>query len=123
MNVATDVLLCPVLDRLVAGVRVADAVVGDELVSVDRFRLVAHVRADEAVQVLSAAVRNDPQADLSAALDRLKEGKKKGDTILGRFENIKKLEARTNKSLPPHLLNEVEALDGAMTIDVTAVEE
>ncbi|MGV3656972.1 MAG: DNA recombination protein RmuC [Chitinophagaceae bacterium] len=58
-----------------------------------------------------------------AALDRLKEGKKKGDTILGRFENIKKLEARTNKSLPAHLLNEVEALDGAVTIDVTPVEE
>ena len=58
-----------------------------------------------------------------AALDRLKEGKKKGDTILGRFENIKKLEARTNKSLPAHLLSEVEALDNAMTIDVTPVEE
>ena len=57
------------------------------------------------------------------ALDRLKEGKKKGDTIIGRFENIKKLEARTNKSLPAHLLNEVEALDGAMTIDVVPVEE
>ena len=58
-----------------------------------------------------------------AALDRLKEGKKKGDTIIGRFENIKKLEARTNKSLPPHLLAEVEALDGPMTIDVTGVAE
>jgi len=58
-----------------------------------------------------------------AALDRLKEGKKKGDTIIGRFENIKKLEARTNKSLPPHLVNEVEALDNTFTIDVTPVQD
>ena len=58
-----------------------------------------------------------------ALYEASEEGKKKGDTILGRFENIKKLEARTNKSLPPHLLAEVEALDSAMTIDVTPVEE
>src|SRR5690606_9039494 len=31
------------------------------------------------------------------AMDRLKDGARKGDTILGRFETIKKLEAKTTK--------------------------
>jgi DNA recombination protein RmuC len=56
-----------------------------------------------------------------SAFDRLKDGKRRGDTILGRFENIKTLEAKTTKSLPPQLLNELDILDGApLTIDVSA---
>lgn len=34
------------------------------------------------------------------ATDRLKEGARKGDTIIGKFETIRKLEARTNKRIP-----------------------
>jgi DNA recombination protein RmuC len=58
-------------------------------------------------------------ASYKNAFDRLKDGKRRGDTILGRFENIKTLEAKTTKSLPQPLLNELDILDGApFTIDV-----
>lgn len=63
-------------------------------------------------------------ATYKSALDRLKDGKKRGDTILGRFENIKTLEARTNKSLPQQLLSELDVLDSApLTIEVTPLQE
>jgi DNA recombination protein RmuC len=63
-------------------------------------------------------------ATYKSALDRLKDGKKRGDTILGRFENIKTLEARTNKSLPQQLLSELDVLDSApLTIDITPLQE
>jgi DNA recombination protein RmuC len=42
------------------------------------------------------------------AMDRLKDGVRKGDTIIGRFETIKKLEAKTNKSIPRKYLDELE---------------
>jgi DNA recombination protein RmuC len=41
------------------------------------------------------------------AMDRLKDGVRKGDTIIGRFETIKKLEAKTNKSIPKKYLDEL----------------
>ena len=44
----------------------------------------------------------------SEAMDRLKDGARKGDTIIGRFETIKKLEAKTNKSIPKKYLDELE---------------
>lgn len=66
----------------------------------------------ESLHAASASYKN--------ALDRLKDGKRRGDTILGRFENIKTLEAKTTKSLPQQLLNELDVLDGEpLTIDVT----
>lgn len=45
------------------------------------------------------------------AMNKLKEGKKSGDTIIGRLENIKKLEAVTHKSMPRAILSEIEYLD------------
>ena len=42
------------------------------------------------------------------AMERLKDGARKGDTIIGRFETIKKLEAKTNKSIPIKFLNELD---------------
>lgn len=45
------------------------------------------------------------------AMDRLKEGARKGDTIIGRFETIRKLEARTSKKLSGRLLNEIDLPD------------
>lgn len=55
-----------------------------------------------------------------SAFDRLKDGKRRGDTILGRFENIKTLEAKTTKSLPQQLLSELDILEGApLTIEIT----
>jgi DNA recombination protein RmuC len=45
------------------------------------------------------------------AMDRLKDGARKGDTILGRFETIKKLEAKTTKQIPAPLLEELNLLD------------
>ena len=40
----------------------------------------------------------------------LKDGTKKGNTIIGRFETIKKLEAKTNKEIPDKHLKEIELL-------------
>jgi DNA recombination protein RmuC len=45
------------------------------------------------------------------AMDRLKDGARKGDTIIGRFETIKKLEAKTNKSIPGKFITEIELLE------------
>jgi DNA recombination protein RmuC len=46
----------------------------------------------------------------SDAMYSLKDGTKKGNTIIGRFENIKKLEAKTNKVMPDKHLKEIELL-------------
>ncbi|HRQ19373.1 MAG TPA: DNA recombination protein RmuC, partial [Agriterribacter sp.] len=40
-----------------------------------------------------------------------KDGKKRGDTIIGRLEKIKHLEATTNKTMPQALLTEIELLE------------
>lgn len=45
------------------------------------------------------------------AMDRLKEGARKGDTIIGRFETIKKLEAKTTKQIPAALLTELDVFE------------
>ncbi len=44
------------------------------------------------------------------AMYSLKDGTKKGNTIIGRFETIKKLEAKTNKVIPEKHLKEIELL-------------
>lgn len=44
------------------------------------------------------------------AMYSLKDGTKKGNTIIGRFETIKKLEAKTNKVIPDKHLKEIELL-------------
>jgi DNA recombination protein RmuC len=54
---------------------------------------------------------NSANKSYKEAMDRLKEGARKGDTIIGRFETIKKLEARTNKSIPAKLITDIELLD------------
>ncbi len=46
----------------------------------------------------------------SDAMYSLKDGTKKGNTIIGRFETIRKLEAKTNKIMPAKFLNEIELL-------------
>jgi len=50
-------------------------------------------------------------ASYHGVMDRLKDGPRKGDTILGRFETIKKLEARAKKKVPDKLLAEVDLLE------------
>jgi DNA recombination protein RmuC len=45
------------------------------------------------------------------AMDRLKEGSKKGDTIIGRFENLKKLEAKTNKQIAAKHIADLNILE------------
>lgn len=44
------------------------------------------------------------------AMNRLKDGKRKGDTILGRFETIRNLDAKTNKTLPKDIIAEMDIL-------------
>lgn len=44
------------------------------------------------------------------AMNKLKDGTKKGNTIIGRFETIKKLEAKTNKEIPEKYLREIDLL-------------
>ena len=43
--------------------------------------------------------------DYSNAMNKLYESQKKGDTIIGRIERIKKLGAKTNKALPQNILD------------------
>jgi len=45
------------------------------------------------------------------AMYHLKAGTKKGNTIMGRFETIKKLEAKTNKQIPAKYIAEIDLLD------------
>ncbi|MFT3825331.1 MAG: DNA recombination protein RmuC [Chitinophagaceae bacterium] len=51
------------------------------------------------------------QKSYKEAMDRLKEGARKGDTIIGKFETIKKLEAKTNKSIAPKFIAEIALLE------------
>lgn len=44
------------------------------------------------------------------AMNSLKDGSRKGSTIIGRFENIRKLEAKTSKRIPEHHLREADLL-------------
>jgi len=45
-----------------------------------------------------------------SAMNHLSKGAKKGSTIIGRFEAIKNLEAKTNKNIPDKYLNEIGIL-------------
>lgn len=45
-----------------------------------------------------------------SAMDHLSTGAKKGSTILGRFDKIRQLEAKTNKSIPAHFMGEISLL-------------
>ena len=56
------------------------------------------------------------------AMDRLKDGARKGDTIIGRFESIKKLEAKTNKSIPKKYLDELEIINDSETPVITLID-
>ena len=56
------------------------------------------------------------------AMDRLKDGARKGDTIIGRFESIKKLEAKTNKSIPRKYLDELEIINDVETPVITLID-
>ena len=60
---------------------------------------------DKVENALSAA--NKAHRD---AMYSLKDGTKKGNTIIGRFETIKKLEAKTNKEIPEKYLREIDLL-------------
>lgn len=48
------------------------------------------------------------------AMNHLKDGGKKGNTIIGRFEKIKSLEAKTNKQIPDKYLTGLEQFPGDM---------
>jgi DNA recombination protein RmuC len=56
------------------------------------------------------------------AMDRLKDGARKGDTIIGRFESIKKLEAKTNKSIPRKYLDELEVINDVEAPVITLID-
>ena len=45
------------------------------------------------------------------AMFHLKAGTKKGNTIIGRFETIRKLEAKTNKQIPAKYIAEIDLLE------------
>jgi DNA recombination protein RmuC len=45
------------------------------------------------------------------AMDRLRDGTRKGDTIIGKFQLIQNLEAKTTRKLPDSILNEISMLD------------
>jgi|GEM_PF-568138 DNA recombination protein RmuC len=45
----------------------------------------------------------------SSAMYSLKNGKRKGDTIIGRFETIKNLEAKVNRQIPKKHLQDIES--------------
>lgn len=52
------------------------------------------------------------------AMYHLKAGSKKGNTIIGRFETIKKLEAKTNKQIPAKYIAEIDLLDNDNEVKV-----
>ncbi|WP_308199080.1 DNA recombination protein RmuC [Chitinophaga sedimenti] len=45
------------------------------------------------------------------AMNRLRDGARKSDTIIGKFQLIQSLEAKTNRKLPDSILNEISLLD------------
>ncbi|ANH80951.1 recombinase RmuC [Niabella ginsenosidivorans] len=59
-------------------------------------------RVEEALQQAAGAHRD--------AMNHLKDGTRKGNTIIGRFERIRSLEAKVNKSIPEKYLAELELL-------------
>lgn len=69
------------------------------------------------MDAIEVALRSATKAHHDA-MSSLKDGAKKGSTIIGRFEAIKKLEAKTNKSIPEKHLREIGLLP-----DDTSVED
>ncbi|AWO00521.1 DNA recombination protein RmuC [Chitinophaga alhagiae] len=63
----------------------------------------------EEMQSLGHQLRQAGRA-YDEAMNKLKDGKRKGDTIIGRFENIRHLDAKTNKTLPPDVTAEMDVL-------------
>jgi DNA recombination protein RmuC len=51
---------------------------------------------------------DDTQKTYREAMNKLVDSPKKGDTIIGRFERIKKLGANASKSLPQNLIDRIE---------------
>lgn len=62
---------------------------------------------------------DDAKENYSNAMNKLFESKKKGDTIIGRIERIKKLGAETGKSLPENILRRLEESDDQDTDLIT----
>lgn len=56
------------------------------------------------------------------AMGKLKDGKRRGDTIIGRIENIRKLEATVKNKMPDAFLAEIELLEDD-TIDTNKLLE
>ena len=56
-------------------------------------------------------------------MNKLKDGKKRGDTIIGRLEQIKQLEATTSKPMPQALLTEIEVLEEEDDMKISLPEE
>jgi DNA recombination protein RmuC len=54
---------------------------------------------------------NQANKHYKEAMDRLKDGSRKGDTIIGKFDNIRRLEARTTKKIPDKYLTEISLTD------------
>jgi len=44
-------------------------------------------------------------------MNKLKDGRKRGETIIGRIENIRKLEATVKNKMPDAFLAEIELLE------------
>ena len=54
---------------------------------------------------------NQANKNYKEAMDRLKEGSRRGDTIIGKFDNIRRLEAKTSKKIPDKYFDEISVLD------------
>lgn len=63
----------------------------------------------EDMDKIDGALQSAQKAHQSA-MNSLKDGSRRGSTIIGRFEAIKRLEARTNKEIPQKHLREIEPL-------------
>src|SRR5690606_3396926 len=63
----------------------------------------------EDMDKIDGALQSAQKAHQSA-MNSLKDGSRRGSTIIGRFEAIKRLEARTNKEIPQKHLREIESL-------------
>jgi len=53
----------------------------------------------------------DADSAYDAAMNKLKDGRKRGETIIGRIENIRKLEATVKNKMPDAFLAEIELLE------------
>jgi DNA recombination protein RmuC len=63
----------------------------------------------ESLDQVGSGLNNASQA-FQQAMNHLSEGTKKGSTIIGRFETIRKLEAKTNKRIPNKFLASIDYL-------------